>query len=174
MPAFLAPLLAVLAEKGLGLLAGAIEAKGKEAVEKVIGVKIPNDPKDLNPELLQQLQVRQMEHEEFLTTAGLKELELRLADVSNARQRDIQLVQTLGQRNVRADIMIVCDWLGLVACLVVLAFFRKDIPGEVVALLSTIASIFGLCLRDAHQFEFGSSKSSREKDKALMKWVDES
>lgn len=91
---------------------------------------------------------------------------LYLADRADARKRDVALHQA-GYRNVRADWMVALDAVGLIACLVVLTFFRKDIPGEVVGLLSTIASIFGVCLRDAHQFEFGSSRGSKEKD-ALM------
>lgn len=86
-----------------------------------------------------------------------------LDDRKDARSRDVALVQA-GYRNKRADWMVLFDVIGLIACLVVLVFFRKDVPGEVVGLLSTIASIFGLCLRDAHQFEFGSSRGSREKD----------
>lgn len=89
-----------------------------------------------------------------------------LADRQNARERDIKLHQA-GYNNRRADLMVLFDVVGLVACLVVLSLFRKDIPGEVVGLLSTIAGIFGLCLRDAHQFEFGSSRGSREKDQLL-------
>jgi hypothetical protein len=46
----------------------------------------------------------------------------------------------------------------------VLVFFRKDIPGEAVGIISTVAGIFGACLRDAYQFEFGSSRGSKEKD----------
>lgn len=91
---------------------------------------------------------------------------LYLADRKDARARDVALHQA-GYRNTRADWMVVLDAIGLIACLLVLTFFRKDIPGEVVGLLSTIASIFGVCLRDAHQFEFGSSRGSKEKD-ALM------
>jgi hypothetical protein len=86
-----------------------------------------------------------------------------LADRADARKRDVELHQA-GYQNKRADWMILFDVIGLIACLVVLSFFRKEIPGEVVGLLSTIAGIFGLCLRDAHQFEFGSSRGSREKD----------
>lgn len=89
-----------------------------------------------------------------------------LADRQDARRRDVALVQA-GRHNVRADVMVLFDALGLIACLVVLTFWRKEIPGEVVGLLSTIAGIFGLCLRDAHQFEFGSSRGSREKDTLL-------
>lgn len=89
-----------------------------------------------------------------------------LADRQDARRRDVALAQA-GQTNNRANWMVFFDVLGLIACLVVLTLFRKDIPGEVVGLLSTIAGIFGLCLRDAHQFEFGSSRGSREKDNLL-------
>lgn len=91
---------------------------------------------------------------------------LYLADRQDARARDVALHQA-GYRNTRADWMVVLDAIGLIACLVVLTFFRKDIPGEVVGLLSTIASIFGVCLRDAHQFEFGSSRGSKDKDAVL-------
>jgi hypothetical protein len=89
-----------------------------------------------------------------------------LADRQDARARDVALHQA-GYQNRRADLMVIADVIGLIACLVVLALFKKDIPGEVVALLTTIASLFGLCLRDAHQFEFGSSRGSREKDALL-------
>lgn len=66
-----------------------------------------------------------------------------------------------------ALVMVILDALGLVACLVVLALYRGELPAEASTLLTTIASLFGLCLRDAHQFEFGSSRGSREKT-ALM------
>ena len=89
-----------------------------------------------------------------------------LADRGDARKRDIALHQA-GFANKRADWMVVGDVIGLVACLGVLVFFRQAIPSEVATLLATVASIFGLCLRDAHQFEFGSSRGSREKNELL-------
>lgn len=91
-----------------------------------------------------------------------------LADRADARARDVALHQA-GYRNTRADVMVLLDAIGLIACLLVLTFFRQAIPGEVVGLLSTIAGIFGICLRDAHQFEFGSSRGSKDKDDALAK-----
>jgi Flp pilus assembly protein TadB len=89
-----------------------------------------------------------------------------LDDRRDARARDVALAQA-GRHNRRADLMVLFDVIGLIACLAVLALFRKEIPAEVVTLLSTIASLFGVCLRDAHQFEFGSSRGSREKDVLL-------
>lgn len=90
-----------------------------------------------------------------------------LADRKDARERDVKLHQA-GYQNKRADLMVLFDVIGLIACLVVLSVYRTEIPGEVVGLLSTIAGIFGLCLRDAHQFEFGSSRGSREKDGLMV------
>lgn len=94
--------------------------------------------------------------------------EIMLEDRKDARARDRDFIKA-GRKNYRADVMVVCDFLGLIACLVVLAIFYKELPGEATALISTVASIFGLCLRDAHQFEFGSSRSSRDKDELLAK-----
>lgn len=89
-----------------------------------------------------------------------------LADVQNARARDIEL-HKVGFGNRRADVMVALDVLGLIACLLVLVLYREKLPGEVVGLLSAISGIFGACLRDAHQFEFGSSRSSQLKDATI-------
>ncbi|WP_153116040.1 hypothetical protein [Rhodocyclus tenuis] len=112
-----------------------------------------------DPKLAQDYQLAVIKADGELETAYL-------ADRQDARDRDVKLRQA-GYANKRADLMVLFDVIGLVACLVVLSLFRADIPGEVVGLLSTIAGIFGLCLRDAHQFEFGSSRGSRDKDVLL-------
>ena len=88
-------------------------------------------------------------------------------DRQSARQRDIALL-ALGRRNLRADIMVVCAAMGLIACLVSLAVFKENLPGEAVGIISTIAGIFGACLKDAYAFEFGSSRGSKTKDMALL------
>ena len=87
-----------------------------------------------------------------------------LADREDARARDIAIRKLNGGSNRRADFMVALDVIGLIACLAVLCLFRKEIPGEVVGLITTISTAFALCLRDAHQFEFGSSRGSKEKD----------
>lgn len=149
---------------------GAGEASAAVA-EKVVGIAQAVTGTASPEAALQALQANQAAQAEFnlRLLAASQELEQAyLADRQDARQRDIELAK-LGKHNARADIMVAVDALGLVACLLVLGFFRKEIPGEVVSLLSTIAGIFGLCLRDAHQFEFGSSRGSREKDELLVR-----
>lgn len=97
-----------------------------------------------------------------------KDLEVSyLNDRMSARNRDIGLVQN-GRSNVRADIMVISAALGLLLCLFSLAFYRNIMPGEAVGIISTIAGIFGSCLKDAYAFEFGSSRGSKEKDMAVM------
>jgi hypothetical protein len=41
------------------------------------------------------------------------------------------------------------------------------LPGEAVGIISTVAGIFGACLKDAYAFEFGSSRGSKEKDSTV-------
>lgn len=95
------------------------------------------------------------------------ELELAfLADRQTARNRDIEFIKT-GKRNTRGDVMVLSAALGLIFCLLVLAYFSHDLPGEAVGILSTIAGIFGSCLKDAYAFEFGSSRGSKDKDSAV-------
>lgn len=85
-----------------------------------------------------------------------------LSDVADARKRDTTIVERRGT-NTRANIMIVGAVVVMLSCLVVLVLYREKIPGEVVGIVSTIAGIAGACLRDAFQFEFGSSRGSIEK-----------
>ena len=96
-----------------------------------------------------------------------KDLEMAaLQDRQNARNRDIALAQ-VGHKNVRADIMVVSAAMGLVMCLASLAFYSEALPGEAVGIISTVAGIFGACLKDAYAFEFGSSRGSKEKDSTV-------
>ena len=89
--------------------------------------------------------------------------ERQLQDRQSARTRDIAFMQA-GRHNLRADIMVVSAAGGLIACLSALTLFQQDLPGEAVGIISTIAGIFGACLKDAYAFEFGSSRGSKLKD----------
>ena len=73
-----ASLLSSLAQNGLGLLSSAIQAKGKEVVEKTLGVKIPDDP---TPEDVSNLRQLQFEHEERLLELGIEKAKMELAEL---------------------------------------------------------------------------------------------
>ena len=109
-----------------------------------------------DPELLIQFQQNMADLERDLT-------ESEVADRDSARQRDIAMME-LGRSNSRADIMVIAAALGLICCLVSLAVFKGELPGEAVGIISTVAGIFGACLKDAYAFEFGSSRGSKNKD----------
>jgi hypothetical protein len=109
---------------------------------------------------------------EFRAAALAQDAELVrafLADVQSARSRDIEVRKLTGGQNLRADLAVLAVVVGLIACLGVMVLYRDKMPGEVVGILSTIAGIFGACLKDYFAFEFGSSRSSREKDETISK-----
>ena len=76
---FLAPILSTLAANGLGILAGAIQAKGKDFIEEKLGVKIPSSVDQLTPEVLRDLKIREIDHEEFLINAQIEKAKIEIA-----------------------------------------------------------------------------------------------
>lgn len=143
---------------GVGEKSAAVADKVIELAKQVTGT--PSGPEAIealrqNAQLAHEFNLAALKMDGDLETAYL-------ADRKDARARDVALHQA-GFNNKRADWMIAMDVIGLIACLAVLTFFRKEIPAEVVGLITTIATAFALCLRDAHQFEFGSSRGSRDK-----------
>jgi hypothetical protein len=112
-----------------------------------------------DPQALLQFQQTVLKLDQELTMADYKDRE-------SARTRDMALANA-GRSNLRADIMVVSAALGLVACLLTITLYRTTLPGEVVGIISTIAGIFGSCLKDAYAFEFGSSRGSKFKDSKL-------
>jgi hypothetical protein len=89
-----------------------------------------------------------------------------IKDKESARTRDIAIIDS-GRKNMRADIMVIAAAIGLFICLTAIVLYRNDLPGEAVGIISTIAGIFGSCLKDAYNFEFGSSRGSKEKDRTV-------
>jgi len=165
----LAPLfagvLAELAKNGLGVLAKAIEAKGKEVVEEKLGVKIPDDPAKLSPELLQQLQIKQMEHEEFLVDAALEETKAFLEDRKDARARDVEFIKA-GKNNVRGDFL-AYGAIGSLFVTILLLFLVK-VPAESRDILLIVLGGLIVIVKDVYGFEFGSSKDSARQQQAIV------
>lgn len=97
------------------------------------------------------------------------------ANITGARTRDVEMRKLTGGENRRADAMVAMAAIGLVASLcgiVLLGYLKAKYPeaiseGVFAALLTQFTNTgayFGLCLRDAFTFEFGSSRGSRIKD----------
>ena len=104
-----------------------------------------------------------LEYEKALENIEFELERTYLQDRLNARERDAALIAA-GRSNTRADIMVVSAAAGLLFCLLALGYYHTELPGEAVGIISTIAGIFGSCLKDAYAFEFGSSRGSKTKD----------
>ena len=174
IPAALAAILTPLLGNGLNLVANAVMAKGKDFVEKKLGVELKPD---MSPEDLVRVQIAQMEHEEELLKLRLEEdkldlaeLELRLKDTDSARDREVQI-----STSDKAPLLnkIVTPVLALSILLLTFALFgvvmfndtpieasRKDILIYILGVLSAIAS-------QIVSYYFGSSAGSKENTEAL-------
>ena len=98
-----ASLLGSLAENGLTLLSSAIQAKGKEVVEKTLGVKIPDNP---SPEDVSKLRQLQFEHEENLLELGIEKAKLELEEMkvlAAAAQNDADNITDRWQADMSSD-----------------------------------------------------------------------
>ena len=98
-----ASLLGSLAENGLTLLSSAIQAKGKEVVEKTLGVKIPDSP---TPEDVSKLRQLQFDHEENLLALGIEKAKLELEEMkvlATAAQNDADNITDRWQADMTSD-----------------------------------------------------------------------
>ncbi len=174
IPAALSAILTPLLGNGLNLVANAVMAKGKDFVEKKLGVTLKPD---MSSEDLVKVQIAQMEHEEELLKLRLEEdkldlaeLELRLKDTDSARDREVQI-----STSDKAPLLnkIVTPVLALSILLLTFVLFgvvmfndtpveasRKDILIYILGVLSAIAS-------QIVSYYFGSSAGSKEKTEAL-------
>ena len=174
IPAALQAILTPLLGNGLNLVANAVMAKGKDYVEKKLGVELKPD---MSSEDLAKIQIAQMEHEEELLRLrieedklDLAELELRLKDTDSAREREVQI-----STSDKAPLLnkIVTPVLALSILLLTFVLFgvvmfddtpveasRKDILIYILGVLSAIAS-------QIVSYYFGSSQSSKDKTDAL-------
>jgi hypothetical protein len=172
------PLIQSLLSNGLGLVANAVMAKGKEFVEDKLGVKLAPD---MSPEQVAELKIKEMEHEEELMRLrleegklGLEELGIRIKDVGSARDREVQIAT-----NKDAPLLnkIVTPLLALSLLLITFVLFgvvmfqsnpvdssRKDILIYILGVLSAIST-------QIVSYYFGSSQGSKDKSEALEKAI---
>jgi len=105
-----------------------------------------------------------------------------LSDRADARERDLKLRAMTGGTNRRADLMIIGDVIGMLACLGAMVYCtylgvqgaagNNDVSPIIMAIngpLGMLTQQFANGLRDAHNFEFGSSRGSAEKTELLAK-----
>jgi len=174
IPAALSAILKPLLGSGLNLVANAVLAKGKDYVENKLGVELKPD---MTSEDLAKIQIAQMEHEEELLKLRLEEdkldlaeLEARLKDTNDARQREVQIATSDKAPLLNKIItpVLALGILGLTFVLFGVVMFdntpveasRKDILIYVLGVLSDVST-------QVAAYYFGSSAGSKEKTEAL-------
>jgi len=178
IPAAIQAILTPLLGNGLNLVANAVMAKGKDYVEKKLGVELKPD---MSSEDLAKIQIAQMEHEEELLKLRLEEdkldlaeLQARLKDTNDAREREVQIANSDKAPLINK---IVTPILALSILLLTFVLFgvvmfddtpveasRKDILIYVLGVLSAIAS-------QIVSYYFGSSVGSKDKTDALKEAI---
>jgi hypothetical protein len=174
IPAAIQAILTPLLGNGLNLVANAVMAKGKDYVEKKLGVELKPD---MSSEDLAKVQIAQMEHEEELLRLrieedklDLAELEMRLKDTNDARVRETQIVTSdkAPLLNKLITPILALGLLGITFTLFGIVLFqaspidpsRKDILIYILGVLSAVAT-------QVVSYYFGSSQSSKDKTDAL-------
>lgn len=179
MAPFLIPLVASVAPALVSRLAGPgsgrVAAAVADAVREIAGVD-PAAPDGAeaalaairaDPRLAAELRAR-------LAELALAETEALLADRADARARDVALVAATGAPSRRADVMLIAAFSAVVAIAGVMFLLSLSATSEnsalvnmLVGFLTGIGGMFARNIGTAFDFEFGSSRSSREKDGRL-------
>lgn len=115
-----------------------------------------------NAQMAQQFQLA-------VLAADSKLEELFLADRADARDRDVKVRQLAGGANKRADVMLLAAFVAVIAIAALLALGEVEGADAVGGFLITIGGMFARNIGTAFDFEFGSSRGSREKDELLAK-----
>lgn len=111
---------------------------------------------------------------EFQRQFALRSLELDaqlesafLADVQSAREHDIEVRRLAGGANKRADIMLALAFLAVIVIAALLALGKVSGADAIGGFLITIGGMFARNIGTAFDFEFGSSRGSKDKDDVI-------
>jgi hypothetical protein len=176
IPVALAAILKPLLGNGLNLLSNAVVAKGKDWVEKKLGVELKPD---MSAAEIIQLKQAEMEHEEELMRIklesdklDLQELDMMFKDVSDARDREatIATAKDAPLLNKIVTPVLALAITGLTFILFAIVMFdnsvveptRKDILIYILGALTAIVT-------QVIAYYFGSSTGSKEKSEEIRR-----
>lgn len=175
IPLILAPILAKLAENGLNILAGAITAKGKDVVEKTLGVDI--DKAVQTEEGLFKLRELEFKHEEFLITAGqeqaelnLREKELEIKNTENAQRMNTSIQESANASKIAKEGPYYLDFLvvGSTLLLAAILLFNGVPPVNKELVYMAFGSLVTMC-GTILNFHRGSSQGSKDNAEHMRK-----
>lgn len=167
--------LSLVTEFAPGLIKHFAGDKAGEVAEDVAGVVKKATGKDISkPDELEEAKAILEKDPKLLLDfkTELANIELNrekayLADRQDARQRDVELRKT-GDKNWRANIMLVCAFVAVITISIVLGIMDK-LQGPVIGFLTTVGGMFARNIGTAFDFEFGSSRGSQIKTDGMFK-----
>jgi len=175
IPLILAPVLAKLAENGLSILAGAITAKGKDVIEKTLGVNIEEEAQTEEGRL--KLRELEFKHEEFLLSAAqkqaetsLKDKELTVKNTANAQNMNTKIQESTNASKIAKEAPYYLDFLvvGSTLVLATILLFNGVPPVNKELVYMAFGSLVTMC-GTILNFHRGSSQGSKDKGDMVHK-----
>ena len=165
----MAPIIAMLAKAGLPLLTSLVMQKGKEFAEEKLGVDLEELVGTEEGKI--QLKQLEMEREQHIREFLLQQAEQDLAsfkeeikDKDSARKRDAEFLAA-GKHNYRADTMYVLA--VVIIGLLVYAVLSSELDEYAKGIITLVLGRFLGYLDNIYNFEFGTTRSSRQKDATI-------
>lgn len=156
------PIVATLVANGLSLLGNAVLVKGKEVIEKQLGISLKPNP---TPEELVALKEVELRHEEFLLEVQLKENALGVelektyaADRASARAREVSVNESANASWLTRNMT------SIVTLIVMVAGFY-GILGETGEVRTICTNLVIMVLT----YYVGTTATSRRKDETISK-----
>ncbi len=166
IPAAIIALGKMLVANGLPLIADAVIGKGKEKVEELIGMKIP-DLATAKPEDLLALKKAEFEHQERLLEMALTErgqtidwLKTETQEVTKRWQADMSADSWLS-KNIRP--LALAFLLSLLATAILVSWWEVNTPDSLLALLKTWGEIVLVAYFGGRTIEKGTAIIKRGK-----------
>jgi hypothetical protein len=179
----MAPIIAALVSHGLGLVANAALAKGKDFIKEKTGVDL--DKAALSQEDLVVLKKYELEDEEELLRLrladdrlSLEEQKIRFQDVSGAREREVAIasIDTTSWLLKNTPSLLALSTVFLTFVFFgVFAWFGKDAnPENQVAkeIMLYVLGVLSAVLTQIFGYYFGSSRGSAEKSRTIDSLVE--
>lgn len=154
------PFLAALFAQGFSLLGNAVLAKGKDVIEKELGVDLEESVQ--TEEGLLELKKLEFSHQEFLVNAAQREAEMSFADTKDARAMNAAIQEAVNASSLAKNAAYYIDF-GIIAATFVLTWvvLFKEIPPDNANLIYLALGSFLTMCGTILNFHRGSSKSSQ-------------
>lgn len=169
MAPIIAAIVSSLISNNLPKVAQAVVDKGLDYVEGKLGVKIEADETGkLTPELVSQIKIASMKHEEFKIEHETKRIELEHGNTANAR--DMQK-EALKQDSWFAKnfVYLLASFWSLVTAVYLGAITFATVPAANVRVVDTVTGfLLGTLIATIINYFFGSSNGSSEKNKIMQ------